>query len=81
MRQPKSRLQKVEKQLSDAQKALLVCHQQMEDSGLYESDQADTLKAVLLEEAQLKSEIENLEESWLELEAELEEIAAQFEVT
>ncbi|PLA74379.1 ABC transporter [Hydrogenovibrio sp. SC-1] len=79
MRQPKQRLQKVEKQLSTAQKALLNCHQQMEDSRLYESDQAESLKAILLEEAQLKSEIDDLEESWLELESELETIEAQFE--
>lgn len=79
MRKPKQRLQQVEKQLSIAQQALLSCHQQMEDSHLYESDQADELKTILLQEAQLKSEIETLEESWLDLETELETIAAQFE--
>jgi len=79
IRQPKQQLQKIEKQLSSAQQALLSCHQKMEDASLYESHRADELKAVLLTEAQLKSEIDDLEERWLRLEVELEDLVAQFE--
>jgi len=67
-------LNKTEKTLTQRQQRLAELHALMEDSELYEADKADKLTEILKEEAQLKTEIEGLEEEWLLLEAEIEEI-------
>lgn len=77
-RDQSKRLTKVEKQLSDAQKQLTELHTEMEDATLYEASRAEELKAILKQEALLKVSVESLEEEWLLLEAEIEEITNSF---
>ena len=75
---PTQRLKKVNKDLQVSQNNLIKIHKQMEDSSLYDFDRAEELKIILKEEAELKASIEELEESWLLLEEEIEEIVASF---
>ena len=77
-RDQSKRLAKVEKQLSDAQKQLTKLHAEMEDASLYEASRSEELKTILKQEAQLKVSVESLEEEWLLLEAEIEEITNSF---
>lgn len=77
-RDQSKRLAKVEKQLSDAQKQLTELHAEMEDATLYEASRAEELKTILKQEAQLKVSVESLEEEWLLLESEIEEITNSF---
>ncbi|MBD3612105.1 MAG: ATP-binding cassette domain-containing protein [Hydrogenovibrio crunogenus] len=77
-RDQSKRLTKVEKQLSDAQKQLTKLHAEMEDASLYEASRSEELKTILKQEAQLKVSVESLEEEWLLLEAEIEEITNSF---
>ncbi|RUM93350.1 MAG: ABC transporter [Thiomicrospira sp.] len=77
-RDQSKRLAKVEKQLSDAQKQLADLHAEMEDATLYEANRSKELKDILKQEAQLKVLIESLEEEWLLLEDEIEEITNFF---
>ncbi|MDG4813604.1 ATP-binding cassette domain-containing protein [Hydrogenovibrio sp. 3SP14C1] len=71
-------LSKVEKKLSEAQKQLVELHAEMEDASLYEAGRAEELKSILKQEAQLKTSVEELEEEWLLLEAEIEDITNSF---
>ncbi|QBZ83201.1 putative ABC transporter ATP-binding protein YheS [Hydrogenovibrio crunogenus] len=77
-RDQSKRLAKVEKQLSDAQKQLADLHAEMEDATLYEANRSKELKDILKQEAQLKVLIESLEDEWLLLEDEIEEITNSF---
>lgn len=71
-------LSKVEKQLSETQKQLAELHTEMEDASLYEANRAEKLKVILKQEAELKVLLESLEDEWLLLEAEIEEITNSF---
>ncbi len=73
------RLTQVENALSKAQNALSDIHSTMEDSGLYEASRSEELTALLKDEARLTADIETLEEEWLLLEAEIEEITDNFQ--
>ncbi len=73
------RLAQVEKALSNTQGELTKIHATMEDSSLYEASRSEELTALLKEEARLTADIEALEEEWLLLESEIEEITETFE--
>lgn len=73
------KLTKVETTMAQAQQKLAQLHQTLEDSTLYDSQRAEELKQVLIDEAALKNQLETLEEDWLVLQTEIEEISAQFE--
>lgn len=67
------KLTQVEKNLAQAQQALLTIHQQMASSDLYEAANSAQLAEVLKTEVQLTQTIEQLEEEWLMLETEIDE--------
>ena len=77
-KQQTQKLAKVETQMAQAQQKLDALHQMLEDSTLYESARSEELKKLLIEEAALKTQIENFEEDWLLLQTEIEEITEQF---
>ena len=71
-KQQNKELKKIEQELESAQKKLVLCHSEMEDSSLYEAENSTKLTKILKEESILKQQVETLEESWLLLEEEIE---------
>jgi ATP-binding cassette subfamily F protein 3 len=71
------KLEKVERALSETQKALSKIHQRMQETEFYESTPADELTELLKHQADLESQVEGLEEQWIELEEEIERIKSE----
>lgn len=64
--------QTAEKQMEKLQAKLTVIEESMADTGLYEAARKDELQKLLQNQAQLKSELEEVEMQWMELSEELE---------
>lgn len=64
--------QTAEKQMEKLQTKLSVIEESMADTGLYEAARKDELQKMLQSQAQLKSELEEVEMLWMELTEELE---------
>ncbi len=65
-------VKKAEKQMDEGQKALLNIEEQLADSALYNESEKEKLKALLLEQSQLKALIEQAEMDWFEASEALE---------
>lgn len=74
----KSQIQKLEKKIQKCQERLGELHCAMEDPAIYEADNKDKLEPILIEEAGLQKNIEEMEEEWLLLEEKAEEIREAF---
>ncbi|MEW9898371.1 ATP-binding cassette domain-containing protein [Chitinivorax sp. PXF-14] len=75
LRKPlEAKLKKVEQALDKLHADKQAIDAQLADSAMYEADQKEALKAALLKQADIAGKLEQLEEEWLMLQAELEAI-------
>ena len=70
---------KLEQQLEKAQAKLSAVEEQLGDAGVYEAARKDELKTLLNQQAELKSQVAELEESWMLALEELEALEAQLQ--
>ena len=75
----KKEIRQIENQLEKYQQQLDQLEQQLADSALYEHGASDKLTRLLKEQGTLKSEMEEKEGRWLELEEQLQERTTGFE--
>ncbi|TRY33284.1 ATP-binding cassette domain-containing protein [Aliiglaciecola sp. M165] len=61
-----------ENKMNDASESLSQLEGKLSDPGLYEEDNKDVLKSLLLEQAELKNKLDEAETSWMEAQEELE---------
>ncbi|WP_137938827.1 ATP-binding cassette domain-containing protein [Chitinivorax sp. B] len=75
LRKPiEAKLKKLDAEMEKLQATKAVIDEKLASGTLYEADQKEGLKAALLQQAELISKLEQLEEAWLELQTELEQI-------
>jgi ATP-binding cassette subfamily F protein 3 len=67
-------IDKIEKSLAKIEQHLGALESQLADNSLYESERKSELEERLREQGRLKSEASELEESWLTLHDQLEEL-------
>ena len=77
MRPLKQKADKLEQQLAQLNDSLEQVEGQLSDSALYEADNKDRLKQALDQQAEIKRELSEIEEAWLEALEVLE--AAEFD--
>ncbi|PCJ45513.1 MAG: ABC transporter ATP-binding protein [Gammaproteobacteria bacterium] len=70
----RNKVRTLEKQMSSQQSKLTELEDQLADSSLYEAENRDKLKRILLQQGELKNLLEDSEMQWLEASAELEEM-------
>lgn len=68
-----------EKQISILQKSLTDIENKMSDTSLYEAENKNQLNAVIAQQVDAKSSLEDIELDWLEAQEKLEEAQAEFE--
>ncbi len=61
------KIRKLESGMATLQEQLDVIEQELSGSAIYESDKKDRLKQLILEQGDLKSQLESIESEWLEL--------------
>ena len=69
----RNKIKTLEKQMTAQQKELTELEDQLADSNLYDSQNREQLKVILLQQAKLKSRLEDTEMQWLDISAELED--------
>ncbi len=67
-------IQQLEKQMAQCDEALVGLEQQLADPALYEADNKAQLQRLLAEQGRLKRESETLEEQWLTVQQEMEDL-------
>ncbi len=76
LQQPiKNKINKLEKEMAALQPVLEEIEGQLSADEIYQSGSADKLKSVLAEQAKAKARLDEVEEQWLELTEQLEEIS------
>ncbi|WP_016954413.1 ABC transporter ATP-binding protein [Catenovulum agarivorans] len=75
----RKKLEQVEQQVDKLQSALSDIETQLADNDLYLAENKDKLTKLLAEQAEIKPKLQQVEETWLELEEELAELQAQFD--
>ncbi|KMT65074.1 ABC transporter ATP-binding protein [Catenovulum maritimum] len=75
----RQKIEKLSKQTDTLQQKLDEIEAQLADSDIYASENKAKLTELLKQQAQIKPELEQTEEAWLELEEELEQRQAEFD--
>ena len=71
-----SRLKRVDEQMAKLSARKAAIDAQLADPGIYGEDRKETLKTLILDQAYVARELEQLEAEWLELQHKLEQLAA-----
>ena len=70
----KNAIARAEKQIAKAEAALAELEQQLGDSGLYHENRKEELTDLVWQQSKRRNEADQLEESWLELQQQLEDL-------
>ncbi len=76
LRPLKQRIEKTEHALSDAETRLLALESRLSDNGLYADERKAELDELLQDQGRLRQQAAELEETWLSLQTELEQLEA-----
>jgi ATP-binding cassette subfamily F protein 3 len=71
-----ARLKRLDEQMAKLSARKAAVDAQLADAGVYAEDKKDALKALILDQAYAARELEQLEAEWLELQRQLEDLAA-----
>ncbi len=79
LRPLRQQVEKLEKQMESANQTLSTLEEKLSDTALYSEDAKADLKALLTQQASLKSELETLEAQWFEAQHSLEVLEQELE--